>query len=166
MIEADHSGPDLRRSIPVLERFLQATQRAVGLAGEVNVLVTSNRRIRSLNRTFRGKDKATDVLSFPASGNGRNRMAGDIAISSDIATINAKKLGHPVETELKILLLHGVLHLAGYDHEGDDGEMAMLEHKLRAKLGLPSGLIARTTRVAVRGRLRESAEPPASRSAL
>jgi len=145
MIESDHSGSGLRISSSALDRYLRSAQRAVGLAGEVNVLLTSNQRMRNLNRKFRGKDKPTDVLSFPASPvNNHVNVAGDIAVSLDIARENARNLGHSLETELKILFLHGLLHLAGHDHESDGGEMASFEQKLRAKLKLPMGLIART----------------------
>src|SRR5579871_3127955 len=109
--------------------------------------------MRRLNREFRGKDKPTDVLSFPAYRNGnhaenqgRRAYTGDIAICTNIARTNAKSLGHSFEDELKILLLHALLHLAGHDHESDNGEMAALEQKLRAKLKLPTGLIERTGR--------------------
>ena len=123
---------------------MRAAQRMVGISGEVNVLVTSSAQMRRLNRNFRGKDKPTDVLSFPAAQNGKVKLAGDIAISKEIARTNAKTLGHSLETELKILLLHGLLHLAGHDHEQDQGEMATVEQRLRAKLKLPTGLIERS----------------------
>lgn len=128
-----------------LQRFLRAAQSAVGISGEVNILITSDAEIRRLNQQFRGKDEPTDVLSFPAAQDGKIKSAGDIAISKEIARRNAKTLGHSLETELKVLLLHGLLHLAGLDHESDDGEMAKLEQKLRAKLKLPTGLIERTS---------------------
>lgn len=114
----------------------------------MNVLITSNAKIRRLNREFRGKDNPTDVLSFPIAPNGMHQLAGDIAISEEIARRNAKVLGHSLENELKVLLLHGLLHLAGHDHESDQGEMAALEQKLRAKLRLPTALIERTTKAA------------------
>jgi probable rRNA maturation factor len=113
----------------------------------VNVLVTNSAELRSLNRRFRKKDKPTDVLSFPSprvSANEVRRSAGDLAISFDIARGNAKKLGHSVSDEVKILVLHGILHLAGFDHERDNGEMARQESRLRQKLKLNSGLIERT----------------------
>ena len=72
------------------------------------------------------------------------KLAGDIAISADIAAANAAEIGHSPETELKILILHGLLHLAGYDHETDNGDMQARETELRQQLGLPSGLIERT----------------------
>lgn len=130
-----------------LERFVLRARRAAGLKGMVNVLVTSSATVRSLNSRFRGANKATDVLSFPSllSGSGASaRLAGDIAISADIAAQNAARLGHSTADELKILALHGVLHLAGFDHERDNGEMARKELKLRQALGLPVGLIERT----------------------
>lgn len=126
-----------------LRGFLLRAQREAELSGEVNVLITSNDYMRRLNREFRGKDEATDVLSFPASPNGGKGVMGDIAISAEIASSNARSLNHSFEQELKILLLHGVLHLAGYDHETDNGEMAHIEQRLRAKLKLPSSLIER-----------------------
>jgi probable rRNA maturation factor len=90
-------------------------------------------------------DKATDVLSFPADvAHAAAKIAGDIAISAPIAKSNSATLGHTLESELKVLLLHGLLHLAGHDHERDGGEMAALEQRLRTKLKLPSSLIERT----------------------
>lgn len=129
-----------------LQRFVRAAQRAAGLEGSVNVLIASSAALRQLNRQFRGKDKPTDVLSFPPALNGphHNGNAGDIAISLDIAAENAARLGHSVEDEIKILLLHGMLHLAGYDHEADNGKMAAREHELREKLKLPIALIERS----------------------
>lgn len=136
------TDPDHPASNSQIKTFLRTARRAVGIRGEVNVLITSNDKMRRLNRDFRGRDKATDVLSFPAAQNGK--IAGDIAISRDIARNNAKLLGHTLTTEVKILLLHGLLHLAGHDHESDNGEMGSLEEKLRAKLKLPASLIERT----------------------
>jgi probable rRNA maturation factor len=124
-----------------LVRFLARAKRSAGLRGEVNVLVAGNREIRDLNRRYRSKDQPTDVLSFPA-GNGQG-FAGDIAISADEVARSARQFGHSSVEELKILMLHGVLHLAGYDHERDHGRMARLEERLRAQLGLPTALIAR-----------------------
>src|SRR5262249_5092369 len=113
--------------------------------------------MRALNQRFRQKDKSTDVLSFPAAANGagpgrvsKNTFAGEIAISSRIAAANARKLGHPLAAELKVLLLHGMLHLAGHDHERDNGAMARKEETLRRAFGLPSSLIARASRTATR----------------
>jgi probable rRNA maturation factor len=135
-----------------LSRFLTRARRVAKFRGRVNVLVTSSRELRSLNRRFRGLDKATDVLSFPAAppigvsedAATSDDAEGDIAISADIACRNALSLGHPAVDELKILVLHGLLHLAGYDHERDQGEMALAEHELRHQLNLPDGLIERS----------------------
>ena len=127
-----------------LAKFLVRARKAARLRGKVSVLVTGNRELQRLNRKFRGKDQPTDVLSFPALPEAADGLAGDVAISADIAVNNARRLGHDSAEEIKILLLHGVLHLAGYDHEHDDGEMAHKEQKLRKALGLPIGLIERT----------------------
>jgi probable rRNA maturation factor len=128
-----------------LARFLGAAQAAVKLRGQVTVLLTTDPTIRRLNRQFRRKNKATDVLSFPANAPGPMKIAGDLAISIAIARRQAEERGHSLTTEIKVLMLHGLLHLAGYDHETDKGEMARREQKLRAKLRLPHGLIERAT---------------------
>jgi probable rRNA maturation factor len=148
----------LRKKIPglsasTLDRFVRRVRRAARLRESVIVLVTGSNELRTLNRQFRGKDKATDVLSFPASSGGEKQprpVAGEIAISADIARHNADELGHSVAEEIKILSLHGILHLAGFDHERDHGEMADIEQSLRKQLKLESGLIerAQTGRVA------------------
>jgi probable rRNA maturation factor len=127
-----------------LERFVVRAKRAVGLRGAVTVLVTTSTELRSLNHRFRGKDKPTDVLSFPAEMISRGRFAGDVAISADMAAKNARRLGHAPAEEIKVLTLHGLLHLAGYDHEADDGTMARREGRLREQLGLPVALIERS----------------------
>jgi probable rRNA maturation factor len=130
-----------------LGRFLAAAQTAVRLRGQVTVLLTTDKAIRSLNRRFRGKNKATDVLSFPAEPgiHGGERIAGDLAISVPTAARQAAAQGHPLATEIKVLMLHGLLHLAGYDHETDEGQMARRERLLRARLKLPQGLIERSS---------------------
>jgi len=130
-------------SIPTLQRFLIQAKEAVRLKGDVTVLLTTDAAIRKLNRQFRGKNKATDVLSFPADTLVQKQEKGDLAISVDKARKQAREQGHALACELQILMLHGLLHLAGYDHETDDGGMARREMKLRAKLGLPQGLIER-----------------------
>lgn len=129
-----------------LAKFVARASRASKLAGTVNVLVTGSAELRSLNRRFRRKDQPTDVLSFPPAPDFENGLAGDIAISADIAKQNALRLGHSAAQEIKILALHGVLHLVGYDHETDRGTMAGKETKLRRSLGLPLGLIERNIR--------------------
>jgi len=128
-----------------LSRFVARARRAAGLKGMVDVLVTSNAEMKILNRRFRGKNQATDVLSFPSGADDpRQGFAGEIAVSAEFAAQNARALGHTCAHEVKILVLHGVLHLKGYDHESDHGQMARRENQLRVSLGLPSGLIERT----------------------
>lgn len=126
-----------------LSRFLGEAQRAVGLAGAVDVLLADDRTLRRLNREFRGKDKATDVLSFPAVEELAGEFAGDVAISLETAARQAQEHGHSLRDEVRVLLLHGLLHLSGMDHERDRGEMAGREAELRERLRLKSGLIAR-----------------------
>jgi probable rRNA maturation factor len=136
-----------------LARFLTQAQSAIRLHGQVTVLLTTDVAIRKLNRQFRHKNKTTDVLSFPAEGSfpaediGAEKLAGDLAISVPTALRQAIEQGHSLTTEIKILILHGLLHLAGHDHESDTGKMARHERQLRAKLGLPQGLIERATKV-------------------
>ena len=129
-----------------LERFLLRVRRASRVRGQVHVLIVSNRTMQNLNWRFRGKKQATDVLSFPAMAAVAPNFAGDIVISSDIAGANARTFGHTTADEIKVLILHGVLHLAGHDHESDDGEMALVEQRLRAQFGLKDGLIERANK--------------------
>ena len=126
-------------SARALEQFAARAQRAAGVRGEVSVLVTSSAELRRLNCCFRGKNTVTDVLSFSSAGG----TAGDIAISAEVGERNARRLGHSAADEMKILILHGLLHLAGYDHETDGGAMARKEARLRRALGLPAALIER-----------------------
>jgi probable rRNA maturation factor len=121
-----------------LQRFALRAQKLVEVQGEVDILIASNKRLHDLNRRFRRKNKPTDVLSFP------RPSGGDIAISAQIARENAQRYGHSLAAELKILVLHGMLHLAGYDHESDNGRMARAEARLRSQLKLPASLIDRT----------------------
>lgn len=136
-------------SVRTLAKFLREAQEAVRLRGEVTVLLTTDRRIRQLNRDFRGKNQATDVLSFPAEAipgaRASEQVAGDLAISVATARKQAAAQRHAQGVELKVLILHGLLHLAGYDHEADSGQMARRERVLRMRLGLPVGLIERAT---------------------
>lgn|ERR1035438_9585679 len=142
---AAHGFPRTQRlpSARTLARFLTEAQSAVRLKGEVTVLLTTDEALRKLNSQFRGKNRATDVLSFPAAGIGAEKIAGDLAISAPTALMQAVEQGHSLSTEIKILILHGLLHLAGHDHESDNGKMARREVLLRAKLNLPQGLIER-----------------------
>ena len=135
-----------------------------GARGEVTVAIVTDATIRELNRRYRRVDKPTDVLSFPAAGpagrrrtRGRQRWTavqnlggehglslGEIVIGRGLAARQAAEFGHSLGTELRILALHGLLHLLGYDHEMDKGRMAKLESRLRRRAGLPLGLIARS----------------------
>jgi probable rRNA maturation factor len=132
--------------------------------GEVTVALISDARMRTLNRSYRNKDYATDVLSFPAFADASAaakagtppvkpradasapHYLGDIVIATGVAQRQADEVGHPVGTEIKVLALHGLLHLLGYDHETDKGAMARLEARLRKKAGLREGLLARQPR--------------------
>jgi probable rRNA maturation factor len=115
-------------------------------------LISGDKELHRLNRHFRKKDYATDVLSFPHSAEGRaspsrgnDRHLGELAISLDRARAQAAHFGHSVEDEIRILMLHGVLHLTGLDHARDNGQMARVEALWRRRLGLPSGLIERAS---------------------
>ena len=130
--------------------FLRRAQVAVGLKGEVEVLLAGDRTLQRLNREFRGKNKATDVLSFPAMAEMAGVFAGDLAVSLETAQRQAAEHGHSLRDEVRVLLLHGLLHLSGMDHEVDSGEMAEREGLLRKELRLPSGLIARVEGVSSR----------------
>jgi probable rRNA maturation factor len=143
MAEAKEAWSTLGLSCSGMNRYLRAAQTLVGLRGEVDVMLAGDRTLRKLNREWRGKDKATDVLSFPAMEEMVEVHAGDLAISFDTAGKQAKEHGHTLRDEVRILMLHGLLHLAGMDHEVDHGEMAAREAELRAKLRLKHGLIAR-----------------------
>jgi probable rRNA maturation factor len=139
------SSFDTSLSTPTLARFLNRARLAVGVKGAVDVLLADDPTLRHLNKTFRGKNKSTDVLSFPAPSAFAAKHAGDLAISLETAARQAATHGHPLTAEIKILLLHGLLHLSGEDHETDDGEMAAREATLRHELRLPTTLIERTT---------------------
>jgi probable rRNA maturation factor len=109
----------------------------------VTVALVSDARVRALNREYRRQDAATDVLSFPA---GEASYLGDVVIATGVARRQARAAGHPLRTEVRVLALHGLLHLLGYDHETDDGRMAKLETRLRRQGGLREGLIERGQR--------------------
>ena len=142
-----------------------APQRA---RGAVTIVLVSDQRMRALNRTYRGKDYATDVLSFVGETSlgrigrkGRNArqraclpvqpiqpvppILGDIVIARDVAKRQARAAGHPELDELRLLALHGLLHLLGYDHERDNGRMRRVERRLRRTGGLREGLIERAS---------------------
>ena len=127
-----HSSRRVRRT--PLRDFLAVLEKRVARGRAITCLFTDDAELRRLNRQFRGKNHATDVLSFPPD---------EMAISLDRAAVQAKELGHSLDDELRVLMLHGVLHLCGMDHESDSGEMKRAETRWRKKLGLPSGLIER-----------------------
>jgi probable rRNA maturation factor len=115
-----------------LRRVLRGAGRNLGVGGEVSLVLAGDRLLQRLNRDFRGKDRPTDVLSFP--GGGGEEGLGDVVISVPTAARNARRLGHSVPRELDILALHGFLHVLGHDHETDDGTMDRLEQRLRGRL--------------------------------
>jgi probable rRNA maturation factor len=136
----------------VVEVVTSGTARAPGLGrwlesiapararGAVTVALVADARVHALNRRYRHTDRPTDVLSFPA---GEPGQLGDVVIALGVARRQAAAAGHPIGTELRILALHGLLHLLGYDHEQDDGRMGRLERQLRRRGGLREGLIER-----------------------
>ena len=129
-----------QRKVPLkaadFEKFAETALEAVEeiSEGDVAVVFVSDARIRRLNRDFRDRDSATDVLSFPLEEGAKSGYLGDIVVSAETAQRQAAENGLPFETEIRQLVLHGLLHLAGYDHETDDGDMDRLELKLRRKL--------------------------------
>jgi probable rRNA maturation factor len=133
-----------QRRVPVavkpLQDFLGSVQSALRLQGrDITVCLVSDAAMARLNRVFRRKPGPTDVLSFPANGTSAassSSYLGDIAISPETARRNARRFARPFSEELRVLILHGVLHLLGYDHESDHGEMVRLERRLRRRLGV------------------------------
>ncbi len=119
--------------------------------GGMTVAIVPDGRVQRLNRQYRRKDAPTDVLSFPSDDGDRpgpdGRYLGDVVIAAGVARRQAKDAGHSLQTELRVLALHGLLHLLGYDHETDDGQMSRLERRLRARGGLREGLIERAPRL-------------------
>jgi probable rRNA maturation factor len=139
-----------------LGRWLAAVAPARA-RGEVAVALVTDAHVRKLNLRYRRKDAPTDVLSFPSStagdprtapvrARGLSRELGDIVIARGVARRQARQAGHPFQTELRVLALHGLLHLLGFDHhhEKDEGRMARMEARLRRKGGLAAGLIERS----------------------
>ncbi len=125
-----------------LARFAKRAAKLAGLPGEFNILLTGDAEVRAMNERFRGQDHSTDVLTFPGAEPG---FAGEVAVAAGVAGANARAHGHTAAQEIKILILHGILHLRGYDHERDQGKMFRREDKLRLALRLPTGLIARNS---------------------
>ncbi len=130
----------VRLVLPRFEKFSNRSLRQLNLnSRSVAIAFVSDAEIARLNKTYRNKNKPTDVLSFPAQSAKRpnkRKFLGDIAIAPAVARRYAKKNGRTLENEICTLILHGILHLLGYDHETDRGQMDRIEHKLRRKLGL------------------------------
>jgi probable rRNA maturation factor len=138
IVETRGLGPWLARIAPAKAK------------GDLSIAIVSDARMRALNRQFRGKDKVTDVLSFPADRSALSAPAaagfmGDVVIAAGVAKQQARAAGHTLQTEIRVLALHGLLHLLGYDHEADGGTMARVEARLRKKAGLKEGLIERSS---------------------
>ena len=125
---------------PALNEFARTLRDRIAKGREFHCLISDDRELRRLNRQFLGADYATDVLSFPLNDNG---LLGELAISAERAAAQARECGHSRLDEIRILMLHGVLHLVGMDHETDRGAMARAEARWRKKLHLPVGLIGR-----------------------
>jgi probable rRNA maturation factor len=145
MIVIDPAIRVARGALPrrALATFARDVKQAIALEGDVSILLTTDTHIRELNRAYRRKDKATDVLSFPSALGGPASLAGDLAVSLETAERQAEEQGHGLFDEVRILLLHGMLHLKGFDHETDAGQMARKERALRKVFALPQGLIQR-----------------------
>lgn len=134
MVEVVNRQRRLKLDTEAWSTFAARVLDAIGKSeSSATIAFVSDRRIRELNRQFRGVDKATDVLSFPA---GEKFNLGDVAVSVDTAAMQAKENGLTLDSEIAQLILHGLLHLCGYDHETDNGEMNRLELKLRRRLGV------------------------------
>jgi probable rRNA maturation factor len=150
VIEEGRSATSAKSLGPWLVRTAPRTAR-----GSVTIAILPDAKVKALNKRFRNVNRATDVLSFPAETRQHKALSprplalnpslGDIVIARGMARKQARSLGHSVKTELRVLALHGLLHLLGYDHEGDDGRMARIEARLRRRAGLPLGLIARSS---------------------
>jgi probable rRNA maturation factor len=136
MIEVVNRQRHLKVDTDAWAAFATSALKAIGNSeSSATVAFVSDNRIRELNRQFRSINKATDVLSFPAGGPDQSNL-GDIAVSVETAVVQAKENGLSFDNEVAQLILHGLLHLSGYDHETDNGEMNRLELKLRRKLGI------------------------------
>ena len=142
-------SPEEKRAIKAFARI--ASKRVVNRRG-FTCVISDDRELRTLNATFRGHDYATDVLSFPIGES--EQGLGEIIISAERAEAQAAEFGHGRVDEIQILMLHGLLHLVGMDHETDRGEMARVEDKWREELGLPSSLISRASGIEQRKTLR------------
>ena len=134
MVEVVNRQRRLQLDTKAWSSFAVRALRAIGKSkASATIAFVSNKRIRELNRQFRGIDKATDVLSFPAE---EESNLGDVAVSVETAATQARENGLTLDEEIAQLILHGLLHLSGFDHETDNGQMNRLELKLRRKLGI------------------------------
>ena len=133
MIEVVNRQRHFKLDTDVWTIFATKALAAIGKTDSATIAFVSDKKIRELNRQFRGVDKATDVLSFPAE---EPNNLGDVAISVETAATQAKENRLSFENEIAQLVLHGLLHLSGYDHETDNGEMNRLELRLRRKLDI------------------------------
>ncbi|HET6979756.1 MAG TPA: rRNA maturation RNase YbeY [Pyrinomonadaceae bacterium] len=134
MVEVVNRQRRLQLDTEAWSNFAVKALNAIGKNdSDATIAFVSDKRIRELNRQFRGIDKATDVLSFPAE---EEANLGDVAVSVETAAIQAKENGLTLDQEIAQLILHGLLHLSGYDHETDNGQMNRLELKLRRKLDI------------------------------
>ncbi|MBB5318958.1 rRNA maturation RNase YbeY [Tunturibacter empetritectus] len=157
------AGLEATLSRSSLTDFLKRARLALGLRGEVEVLLADDPTLRRLNKSFRGKNKPTDVLSFPTPAEIAHLHAGDLAISLETAALQAASYGHSLRDEVKILLLHGLLHLSGLDHETDNGEMATREAALRRQLRLTTNsLTERATKLPQKSSSHTAKKKPSS----
>jgi len=149
-VQFRRAAPDVRPR--AVARFARKLQKEIAGGRAFDTLIAGDAELRKLNRKFRGKDRVTDVLSFPSTPTGTTQarmpvlqdgLLGDVAISLARARAQAREFGHSAEQEVRILMLHGLLHLLGMDHASDGGRMARAERRWRIKLGLPNGLIDR-----------------------
>jgi probable rRNA maturation factor len=158
-------GRGRRLKVPRLSAWLQRAAPA-RVGGSVSIAIVSDARLRALNARYRRVDHETDVLSFPAGTSfprgGTNGFLGDIVIAKGVASRQARAAGHSELTELKVLALHGLLHLLGYDHEADQGGMRRAEQRLRRKGGLREGLIERAAGPATPSKRAEARRPQAA----
>ncbi|MDQ2775401.1 MAG: rRNA maturation RNase YbeY [Acidobacteriota bacterium] len=153
-IPAPHKFPSEDKR--ALKAFAQTLQEHVARGRAFTCLVTNDKELRKLNQTFLGHDYATDVLSFPSAGKSDRLLTravqqgmeniGELAISAERAATQAEKFGHSRLDEVRVLMLHGVLHLTGLDHERDRGKMGRAERKWRTEFQLPDTLIARSAK--------------------
>jgi len=143
-VEVVFRGAPRQLSRRLIREFAAQLSRQVARGASFTCLLASDKEIQALNRQFLGRDYPTDVLAFPEPD--EDLYLGDIAISVDRAAEQARQFGHSLEEEIKILMLHGVLHLLGMDHETDRGQMARAETRWRKKLGLPASMIERARR--------------------